>query len=88
VTPLDSAIAGQLADSVPRGHEAHVVDFGEIAFRGDRISRPQAAGFDLKEDGVLDLPVGRLAVAVFPRFYQDASLVLYSGNGNTGSAGE
>src|SRR6185437_1274829 len=83
VTPLDNSIAGQLADGVTRCHETHKVNFGEIAFRGDRISRRQAAGFDLQTNGILDLSVSRLAVTD-PRLYQDASLVLYSGNGNMG----
>jgi len=63
-----------------------MVNFGEIAFRGDRIARLQAAGFDLKTNGILDFSVSRLAIAD-PRLYQDASLVLYSGNGNTGLRG-
>jgi hypothetical protein len=73
VTPLDDSVAGQLADGVTRSHETHMVNFSEIALRWDRISRLQAAGFDFKANGILNLSVSRLAVAD-PRLYQDASL--------------
>src|SRR5580704_13539438 len=41
-------------ERVTRGHQAHLMNLGEVAFRGDSITGMQLAGFDALANSTLD----------------------------------
>src|SRR5260370_28809174 len=61
---LDDAFAFEGGESVTRGHEADLVDFGEVAFGSDGVTGMQMPGIDALANGALNSLVGGQAVAV------------------------
>src|SRR5260370_40377616 len=60
---LDDSFAFERGKSVARGHEADLMNFGEVALRGDGITGMQLSGIDALADGGLNSLVGRQARA-------------------------
>src|SRR6266853_923292 len=62
--PLDDAFAFKGGEGVARGHEADLVDVGEVALGSDGVTGAQITGVNALADGALNSLVGRQAVAV------------------------
>src|SRR5229473_3224413 len=61
---LDNTFAFEGSKSVARGHEADLMDFGEVPLGGDGVPGMQMPGIDTLANGALNSLVGRQAVAV------------------------
>ena len=62
---LDEAFAFEGSESVASGHQADLMELGEVALGGDGVTGLEVAGVDALADGVLDALIGGQAVAVF-----------------------
>src|SRR6266481_6090973 len=61
---LDDSFALQRGQRMARGHQADLMDFGEVALRGDGVAGMQLSSVDALADGALNSLVGGQAVAV------------------------
>src|SRR5947207_9678407 len=63
--PLDDSFAFERGQSVARGHEADLMNLGEITLGSYGVTRMQLSGIDALADGALNSLVGGHAVAIF-----------------------
>src|SRR4029077_1997281 len=61
---FDDSFAFERGQSVARGHEADLMNLGEVALGGDGVPRMQMPGVDAFTNGALNSLVSRQAVAV------------------------
>jgi len=61
---LDNSIAFERGKSMASGHEADLMNFGEVALGGHGVPGIQVSGIDALTDDALNSLVGRQAVAV------------------------
>ena len=61
---LDDAFAFERGKGVARGHQADLMDFGEVALGGYGVTGTQVSGINALADGALNSLVGGQAVAV------------------------
>ena len=66
---LDDAIAGQLGEGVACGHEADVVDAGELALGRDGVAGLELARVDAAADDVLNPAISRFVAAIWPSYW-------------------
>ena len=64
---LNDSFAFQRGQSVTRGHQADLMNFGQVALGGDRVAGMQLSCVDALADGALNSLVGGQAVAVLGR---------------------
>jgi len=62
---LDEAFAFEGGEGVAGGHQADLMELGEVALGGDRVPGLEVAGVDAFADGVLDALVGGDSIGMF-----------------------